>query len=127
MRRCAEPSGSAFIDNSKETRFTYGAVEQRVRIVGNAPNYGVASILWPANDNWAEGELDYPEGGFGNSPTAYHHYLGEDPGRNCSEFATGVSWSQSHVYRIEWTPKGTSYYVHGRLIGTNTDAIPTTG
>jgi Glycosyl hydrolases family 16 len=110
----------------KNYGFTYGAVEQRVKVVGNIPGYGVANLLWPDSEDWGDGEIDFPEAGFDEEPKAYHHCLAPRPADNCSIFDTGVSWSQWHVYRIEWLPTGTSYYIDGRLIGTNTDSTPHT-
>jgi len=110
----------------KNYGFTYGAVEQRVKVVGEIPGYGVANLLWPDSEDWGDGEIDFPEAGFGEEPTAYHHCLSPRPKDNCSIFRTGVTWSEWHVYRIEWLPTGTSYYIDGRLIGTNTDATPHT-
>ena len=127
-----EPTGSAWVFRTPDTNsdeFIYGAVEQRVRFVGNAPHYGSASILWPSSEVWGEGEIDFPEGSFGFEPNAFHHCLGtnQDAARNCDVFATGLAnWSGWHIYRIEWTPSGTSYFVDGRRIGTNTNATPTT-
>jgi hypothetical protein len=108
----------------KNYGFTYGAVEQRVKVVGHIPGYGVANLLWPDSEDWGDGEIDFPEAGFDEEPTAYHHCLAPRPADNCSIFKTGASWEQWHVYRIEWRPTGTSYYIDGRLIGTNTDATP---
>ncbi len=106
--------------------FTYGAVEQRVKVVGDLPGYGAANLLWPDSEDREDGEIDFPESGFDGEPTAYHHCLGSRFKDNCSVFKTGVTWAQWHVYRIEWRPNGVSYFIDGRLIGTNTDAIPTT-
>lgn len=110
----------------KNYGFTYGAVEQRVKVVGNIPGYGVANLLWPDSEDWGDGEIDFPEAGFDEEPKAYHHCLAPRPADNCSIFETGASWSEWHVYRIEWRPTGTSYYIDGRLIGTNTDSTPRT-
>lgn len=106
--------------------FKYGAVEQRVKVVGDIPGYGVANLLWPDSEDWGDGEIDFPEAGFDEEPTAYHHCLTPRPKDNCSIFKTGATWSRWHVYRIEWLPTGTSYYIDGRLIGTNTDSTPHT-
>ncbi|MFV0428683.1 MAG: glycoside hydrolase family 16 protein [Arachnia sp.] len=125
-----EATGSAWIfkfPGAESGSFTYGAVEQRVRVVGNVPSYGSAGILWPASDEWGEGEIDFPEGNFASSPSVFHHCLGDRAPENCSWFDTGLAdWSQWHTYRIEWTPQGTSYFIDGTLLGTNTDATPTT-
>ena len=123
------PSGAAWIwkhpDNPAVPHgFVYGAVEQRVRVVGDLAGYGSASLLWPDSDVWDEGEIDFPEGDFGKSGAAYHHCVG-DPSRNCSVFQTNAKWTDWHTYRIEWTPNGTSYYIDGRLIGKNTNSTPT--
>jgi hypothetical protein len=107
--------------------FTYGAVEQRVRVVGDLSGFGSASLLWPDSDQWGDGEIDFPEGNFGGTVTAYHHGLGDRAPVNEDIFTTDARWADWHTYRIEWTPGGTSYFVDGQRIGTNTSATPTTG
>ncbi|MDO5500838.1 MAG: family 16 glycosylhydrolase [Propionibacteriaceae bacterium] len=113
--------------NNGQFDYVYGAVEQRVRFLGHAPSYGVASLMWPVDpdgqDNWGRGELDFPEGNFEESPLGYHHCLHELAAHNCSTFDTRVRWSDWHVYRIEWTDTGSSYYIDGRLLGTDTIAL----
>ena len=128
-RADGDPGGAAWIwkhpDNPTDPHgFVYGAVEQRVRVVGDLTGYGSASLLWPDSNVWAEGEIDFPEGDFGKTSAAYHHCVG-DPKRNCSVFETGTPWTDWHTYRIEWTPDGTRYYIDGRLLGTNTTSTPT--
>ncbi len=69
--------------------FKYGAVEQRVKVVGGARGYGAANILWPDSERWGDGEIDFPEGEFSGKTYAYHHCLGSKrAATNCSAFKT---------------------------------------
>lgn len=122
-------AGAAWIFRLPDDRsipFLYGAVEARVRVVGDAPTYKIADLLWPASDRWSDGEIDFPEGtlGSGSEIMANHHCLGLRPDLNCSQFPTGVTWGDWHIVRIEWSARGTSYYLDGVLLGTNTNATP---
>jgi hypothetical protein len=96
------------------------------------PGYKAAILLWPEEgpgNYW--GEIDFPEGRFntGVDPFAFMHYAPEPrSGRHQDWFASGVLFSEWHVYTIEWNPRATTpyvkFYVDGRLLGTSTRHIP---
>jgi hypothetical protein len=96
---------------------------------------GTAVIIWPTSDVWAEGELDYPEANFEDSPMVHHHWM--TPGQEGSSYnyPTGVSWREWHTYTAEWYPPGKGptpatgsviYYVDDVPIGTVTQDVPKT-
>jgi beta-glucanase (GH16 family) len=68
------------------------------------PGYGTAFLLWPANDQWAEGEVDFPELVWGGSPSGSVHEIGR-PQVNADTFevptTTEKRWTTA---TLEWTP-----------------------
>ncbi|UVJ39573.1 glycoside hydrolase family 16 protein [Arthrobacter sp. CJ23] len=89
------------------------------------PGYKIAFLLWPASDNWNEGEIDWPEGSldgplYGASAIKGSFANGAmefDPPRRT--FAPGGpgDW---HVATTEWTPGNVSWFMDGALIDQTT-------
>jgi hypothetical protein len=124
-----------------------------VKISGPIPRYKQAFLLWPDSGQWADGELDFPEGEFdsvNNSVTAFSHKV-VSPGitNNCSSnmyryspsdtpVNTASKWTTDwHNYVQEWVPSNGntddtqnpgrwSVFVDGVLIHqtTNPSCIP---
>lgn len=119
---------------------TYGRYTVRFRTVGgyrpdsagNYPaksklgRYGTAFLLWPVNDNWAEGEVDYPEMPWGDRISSYVHEIGA-PATTADEFKspirTDAGWQTA---TIEWYPGVLAFYLDGMLIHKVTENVPTT-
>lgn len=126
------------LDGKKGAAGTFGTAREawthvggkftvRARATGGDGN-GAAFMLWPDSNRWADGEIDYPEGNFEATPSAFHHSM--VPGRemNATQQSTGVSWRTWHTYSIEWIPgKSVSYQLDGKTIKTVTKDVPKTG
>lgn len=108
---------------------TYGRYEVRFR-ADVIPGYKIAWLLWPADDDWANGEIDFPEAildpGAGIQGFS-HQVRGGDPSINqwfVDHDASPQTW---HTAVIEWRPGSLTYALDG-VAQTTTDpvAIPTT-
>ncbi len=88
---------------------------------------GAAFMLWPNDDNWDEGEIDYPESNFEATPFVHQHVMnngGQDAASQ--DYDTGASWRDWHTFSIEWLP-GTSvkYFLDDVLVFSTTTNVPT--
>jgi hypothetical protein len=102
----------------------YGRFEIRFR-ADSVPGFGAAWLLWPDSNLWAEGEIDFPEGGLDSTIHANQHCIG-DPEQKCLAVDTGVEFSSGwHTTVIEWTPDGVTYLLDGREVGFSPES-PTT-
>jgi hypothetical protein len=103
-----------------------GSFSVRAKATGGDGN-GAAFMLWPSSDVWSDGEIDFPEGNFDESPSAFQHSM--TPGQEVErvQLGSGVSWRDWHTYTIDWDPgKSVTYKVDGKVIGTVTHDVPTT-
>lgn len=103
---------------------TYGRYSIRFRY-DSMPGYKIAFLLWPASDNWNEGEIDWPEGGldgplYGSSAIKGSLTKGpmkfDPPERRFTSTGPGA-W---HVATTEWTPGKVRWFFDGRLIDQTT-------
>lgn len=104
------------------TKISFG-----VQAFGGDALTGMVGFLWPTSDAWAEGEIDFVEGGFTASPLhAYHHSM--TPGNEASavEIDLGVSYAQRHLFAVDWQPTIVRYFVDGTQKGAITTNVPTT-
>jgi Glycosyl hydrolases family 16 len=108
----------------------YGRYSIRFRS-DSLPGYKIAFMLWPSSDKWADGEVDWPEGGldgkaYGNSairaPLDAFGMKFDPPIRLFAP--TGMD--QWHVATTEWKPDGVSWFWDGDLVGRTTlpSAVP---
>lgn len=90
------------------------------------PRYGTAFLLWPANDRWADGEVDYPEMAWGAPVAGYVHTIGR-PEVNSDDVVTSTStegrWNTAVV---EWTPGLLVFSLNGVEIRRVTTNVPST-
>jgi hypothetical protein len=103
-----------------------GSFSVRAKATGGTGN-GAAFMLWPTSNTWSDGEIDFPEGNFESSPSAFQHSM--TPGREAerAQVATGVSWRDWHTYTVDWDPgKSVTYSVDGKVLQTITKDVPTT-
>jgi hypothetical protein len=99
----------------------------RARATGGTGN-GVAVMLWPSSNVWADGEIDYPEGNFEDTAHVYQHSMVPGQEASAQTIATGTKWSDWHTYSEDWIPgKSMKYYLDGTLIFSTTTNVPTTG
>lgn len=103
---------------------TYGKYSVRMRS-DYLEGYGMAFLLWDDDNVWANGEIDFPEGGTDGTAVAYNHVLG-NPSELALKVDSGVTFDAWHTYTIEWTPTAIRYLLDDRLVATATDNIPTT-
>lgn len=90
------------------------------------PSYGTAFLLWPTNDRWAEGEIDYPELVWGAAPSGAVHEIGR-PQVNSDTFEVSASTdARWNTATIEWTPGLLVFYWNGKKVRRVTTDVPST-
>ena len=90
------------------------------------PCYGTAFLLWPTNDRWVEGEIDYPELAWGDNPSGAVHTIGR-PEVNSDTFAVpATAEARYNTATIEWTPGLLVFYWNGVRVRRVTTDVPTT-
>ncbi|WP_260855582.1 glycoside hydrolase family 16 protein [Curtobacterium sp. 9128] len=103
-----------------------GSFSVRAKATGGDGN-GAAFMLWPTSGTWSDGEIDFPEGNFEDSPSAFQHSM--TPGDEASrvQIGSGVSWRDWHTYTVDWVPgQSVTYSVDGKVLDTETHDVPTT-
>jgi len=100
---------------------TYGKYVETFRITDPVPGYKSAHMLWAATppQNGTAREIDFPEAGWGASIRAFIHYPSYRP-RFVTSAAFDAAW---HTSVIEWTPRGLSLYLDGKLVGFLTGRV----
>lgn len=103
-----------------------GKFSVRAKATGGNGN-GAAFMLWPTSNVWSDGEIDYPEANFEDTPMAHHHSMKPGNEVNAISTSTRVSWRDWHVYSVEWVPgKSVKYLLDGKVISTVTRDVPRT-
>lgn len=114
----------------------YGRFSFRVR-ADLLPGYKFVGILWPDSDNWAEGEVNFPEvHSLDRDHRIYANLFrpGDPSLRQPGDFPAGRQFltdtiladGEWHAATIEWTPTRLRYELDGSLVGEFVDGIPTT-
>jgi beta-glucanase (GH16 family) len=112
--------------NGQPNSQVYGRYSVRFRVDRGLTGYKSAWLLWPASNDWDEGEIDFPEGDLDGDIEGFNHCPG-DPARNCYAFDTGVRMDSGwHTATIEWLPSSLRFYLDGALRGTTTTGVPAT-
>lgn len=89
--------------------------------------YKASWLLWPSSNVWPrDGEIDFPEGDFDSTMSAFMHRQGATWGGDQDAFPTSARWTSWHTAVTEWTPTAVRFYLDGALIGTSTSRIPNT-
>ncbi len=101
----------------------YGKYTMRFKVTG-ASSYGSAIMVWPSSNIWGEGEIDFPEGGFGGNMYMFQHDLNCSKCGNIAWADTGKQWTDWHTSSVEWTPSGVKYYMDGQLVQYVTNKVP---
>jgi hypothetical protein len=103
---------------------TYGRYAVRFRS-DSIPGYKIAWLLWPCNDVWSQGELDFPEADLNSTIQGYAHDVTGSPDHNAWDVGTGTSMTAWHTAVLEWSPSGLTYILDGHSwTTTNVTAIP---
>jgi beta-glucanase (GH16 family) len=102
---------------------TYGRYSVRMR-ADPVAGYSAAFLLWSDENEWNDGEIDFPEGHLDNNVRAYNHTPG-DPAENSFARRTAVPFTEWHTYTIDWKPDEIAFSIDGVTIGTTDRDIPT--
>lgn len=106
----------------------YGRYSVRFKIDMMA-QYKIAWLLWPRDNNSAEGEIDFPEANLDSTIHGYSHEVNGVHSNNAYSFNTQVNaYGDWHITTIEWTPNGLTFYLDGAQVGqySGTLGLPTT-
>lgn len=102
----------------------YGRYSVRFR-ADNVPGYKIAWLLWPSNDDWTQGEIDFPEADLDSTISGFSHDVNGNPSRNAWHVDTGSSMNDWHTATIEWTPESVTFVLDGKAQSTSDrSAIP---
>ncbi|WP_369053505.1 glycoside hydrolase family 16 protein [Kineococcus terrestris] len=111
---------------------TYGRYSLRFR-TSATPGYKIAFLLWPDDDDWNKGELDWPEvGALGDRPSPASLVAGSLTGGTPPTFLPVTrayapdDTSDWHVATTEWTPGRVTFLWDGVPVATVTRGVPTT-
>lgn len=111
---------------------TYGRYEVRFR-ADVMPGFKQAFLLWPDSDVWNDGEIDWPEGGYASGdrmrpasavPGSYRDACGCMTFKPDQPSYAPTSHTGWHTAVTEWTPTAVSFFWDGKLIATDTAAVP---
>jgi hypothetical protein len=88
--------------------------------------YKIAWLLWPTSENWAKGEVDFPEADLDGTISGFSHDVTGNPSRNAWVVDTKKSLTDWHTATIEWMPGKLTYNLDGQSwTTTDRSAIPT--
>lgn len=134
------PRGAAFIPlptgrlTSSGDLLSY-RVEFAIR-ADRMPGWKGVPLGWPGSGNWPkDGELNWPESNFDQTPAAYMHYQDAtvtdmQTGVRYQDWypaTSGTSWQDRHVYAMEWVAgQSVEFFLDGRSIGRSTNRVPGT-
>ncbi|MGS0684678.1 hypothetical protein ACVBEQ_05955 [Nakamurella sp. GG22] len=98
-----------------------------------AQGWGWASLLWPDSNDWADGEVDWPEIYGGTSPNVlgYNHCVaatGREPWEKCGiNVNTFQPWLNVwHETMVVWTPTTLEMWMDGKRYGATSGVnVPT--
>jgi hypothetical protein len=122
-------AAGSLIQQNGNWAYTGGRFSIRFKSDGKAEGYGAAFILWPNNENWSEGEIDFPEGELTSSTNLNQHRVGANPEQKSLMLENVSNWTDWHTATIDWIPgKALYYYMDGKLIAqeTNPANVPST-
>ncbi|MGK5171946.1 family 16 glycosylhydrolase [Geodermatophilus sp. CPCC 205761] len=93
---------------------TYGRYEVRFR-ADALPGYKIAWLLWPDDDDWHDGELNFPEAYLdaGEEIHGFAHEIGPNPHVNAFIADTGQTLLEWHTAVIEWRPDSVTFALDG--------------
>jgi len=99
---------------------TYGKYVETFRVVHPAPGFKSAHMLWAGHPtDGSAHEIDFPEAGWGVAIKAFVHYATHRPYFH-TDTPIDSTW---HTTIIEWTPRGLSLYLDGKLVGSQTGRV----
>ncbi len=115
--------------SDRQTGQRYGRYSVRFRTVGGAgapatpettsgstPDaYGTSFILWPVDDRWETGEINFPEMAWGAPISGFVHQIGR-PATNADQFELAATSDGWHTATIEWYPGALAFYLDQTLV-----------
>lgn len=117
---------------------TYARVQFRARTTdtGGVGGFKFVPLWWPSSNDWADGEIDWPEADNGQIPypasASYPatYVNGNTDNRRFfpeTKVPAPAATSGWHVYTVDWAPDGISFYQDGVIVArvTNPAGIPT--
>lgn len=115
----------------------YGTYELRLKATVNAGDgnsYKIADLMWPGTDDWADGEIDWPElndftAGAKVRPASKQlgNYNSTFAPATSQYAATSILDGNWHTSKLVWTPDSLTFYWDGVQVAQVTDKayIPT--
>jgi chitodextrinase len=90
--------------------------------------YHASWLLWPKSEQWPrDGEIDFPEGDFNSTISAFMHRQNGTSGGDQDAYSTSVPmYGAWHTAVIEWLPTRCTFILDGKVIGQSTSRIPNT-
>ncbi|MEO8580950.1 MAG: family 16 glycosylhydrolase [Patescibacteria group bacterium] len=111
----------------------YGKYTVRFRVYQNnstsLKGFKMAWLLWPKSQQWPrDGEIDFPEGDFGDRIFAAHHRQNGSSGDDQDVYFSNTRFddTQWHTASIEWLPNDTRFILDGKLLGNPKTRVPNT-
>jgi hypothetical protein len=111
----------------------YGKYTVRFRVYANnstsLKGFKMAWLLWPKSQQWPrDGEIDFPEGDFGDRIFAAHHRQNGTSGDDQDVFFSNVRFDDGkwHTASTEWLPDRVTFLLDGKVLGQVTKRIPNT-
>lgn len=117
-------------DVDNDWAYTGGRFSIRMKADFNVETaYGVCNLLWPIDNVWNEGEVDFPEGSLGGDALLNQHKMApENPDLVNLHAALTDGFQEWHTWTIEWKPGASlTYYLDGTLFASDTNPahVPT--
>ncbi|RKR74528.1 glycoside hydrolase family 16 protein [Frondihabitans australicus] len=93
--------------------------------------YKFVGMFWPSDDDWNEGEIDWPESDLGQIPRPASAMPGTYSNGNmkfmpATEMFADSNTTGYHTATTEWDKNAVRFYWDGQLVSTVTNAVPTT-
>ena len=117
----------------RPTGQVYGRWDVRYRYEtgSNIAGYKSVWMLWPDDDHWGEGEIDFAEYGNEESRAAVegnlHRACGNDA-HGCPTDSGSVALDPTawHTSTVTWAPGRVDAYTDGKLLASSTTQVPST-
>jgi hypothetical protein len=136
------PLVSCVMPDNYQSRL-HGVFEVRFKTTANKKGYKFVGMFWPTNDNWNQGEIDWPEADLTETPRPANAVpgTGKDAAGQPADGSAVKSMSfvpptaqyaatdssDWHTARTVWNADGLYFYWDGALVWSTTDTsvIPT--
>jgi hypothetical protein len=104
----------------------YGRYEYRFRTTPTTnSDFKMAWLLWPATNQWVDGEIDFPELTLGGNIGGFSHNVTGTPSANVLAYGGSISSQAWHRAAIEWTPASVRFLVDSAQVAITTNSFLT--